>query len=228
MVEDTGMRTRPADDERPAIFVLCDGVLSERGGLLARRLDDSALLPTSVEGLHLLSRLNVPIFAVARQQHVSRDARTRAAERASRERVCAALRQRGARVDAMLLMADPATDRERAHDEMERTLRRAARQYAIDLTASYVICDSWPEARAALSVGCQPLLVMTGRGREEISRPQTARVQELTWYAADLMMAALSIDVHLAHACAVLLDHSTLCRTQYVPSGVGMRRQSVG
>ena len=213
MAEGEGMRTRPADDERPAIFVLCDGVLSERGSLLARRLDDCALLPASMEGLHLLSRLDVPIFAVARQQNVSRDARTRAAERAYGARVCAALRQRGARVDAMLLMADPATDRERAHDEMERTLRRAARQHAIDLAASYVICDRWPEARAALSVGCQPLLVMTGRGRAEISWPQTSRVQELTWYAADLMMAALSIDVNLTHAWVVPPDDLPLPAT---------------
>jgi len=207
------MRTRPADDERPAIFVLCDGVLSERSDLLARRLDDSALLPTSIEGLHVLSRLNMPVFAVARRHDVSGDARMRAAGRAYGERLCSALRQRGARVDAMLLMADPAPDRERAHDEMERTLRRAARQHAIDLAASYVICDSWPEAQAALSVGCQPLLVMTGRGRGEISQPQTSRVRALTWYAADLMMAALSIDVHLADACAIPLDDLPLPAT---------------
>jgi D-glycero-D-manno-heptose 1,7-bisphosphate phosphatase len=200
------MRRRSADGGRLAIFVLCDGVLSEQGGLLARRLDDSALLPAAIEGLRLLSRLNVPIFAVARRQDVSRDAHTRATERAYGERVCAALRTRGTRVDALLLAPHLAADREYAHAEMARMLRRAARRHGIDLMASYVICDNWLNVHAAIAVGCQPLLVMTGRGREEISQPQTSRARAHTWYVADLMMAALSIEAHLAYACAVPLD----------------------
>jgi D-glycero-D-manno-heptose 1,7-bisphosphate phosphatase len=186
-----------ADGGRPAIFLMCDGVLSERGNVLAGRLDDGALLSTALDGLRLLSRRGVPVLALVRRGSRSHESHQRRVDRTYVDRVGAELCRRGACIEAMLFAPASERSHERARAAMARLLRLAARTRGIDLGSSFLICDRWTDVEAGLDAGCQPLLVMTGSGRAEIIRPQTARVQAQTWYAADLMMAALSVDAHI-------------------------------
>ncbi len=213
--------------ERPAIFVMCDGVLANQDDLLARRLDDGALLPTAMESLRLLALSGMPIFALAHcpsLSHDSHDMHGRKAVRAYADRLCAQLRARGMPVEAMLVVSGPAAEREYVRPAVARTLRRAARHYGIGLASSFLVCDTWAGVEAGLEAGCQPLLVMTGSGREEISRAQTMHVRAQTWYAADLMMAAMSIDAHVAARSAARRHVRALPATS---SGIRPRTQTL-
>jgi D-glycero-D-manno-heptose 1,7-bisphosphate phosphatase len=183
--------------ERPAIFLMYNGVLCEREDPLARRPDDGALLATSIEGLRLLGQLDVSLIALAHRRSVAGEIERGGAGRAYADRVCAQIRRRGARIDALRFVPGRTAEYERARTAMARVLQRAMRAYAREITCCFFICDTWLEVEAGLTAGCQPLLVMTGSGRAEISRSQTAHVRAQTWYAADLMMAALSVDAHL-------------------------------
>jgi D-glycero-D-manno-heptose 1,7-bisphosphate phosphatase len=44
---------------------------------------------------------------------------------------------------------------------------QAARDFAIDFARSYVIGDAFSDVAAALAIGAQPILVLTGRGRAQ-------------------------------------------------------------
>jgi histidinol phosphatase-like enzyme len=186
-----------ANGERPAIFLMYNGVLCEQGDPLARRPEDSALLATSIEGLRLLGQLDVSLIALAHRRSAAGEIERGGAGRAYADRVCALLRRRGARIDALHFVPGPTTEYERARTVTARVLQRAMRTNAREITCCFFICDSWLQVEAAMDAECQPLLVMTGSGRAEISRSQTAHVRAQTWYASDLMMAALSVDAHL-------------------------------
>jgi D-glycero-D-manno-heptose 1,7-bisphosphate phosphatase len=46
-------------------------------------------------------------------------------------------------------------------------LLEAARDFDIDLTASYIIGDKLADIEAGLAAGCRPLLVSTGYGKDQ-------------------------------------------------------------
>ncbi|MGQ9598212.1 MAG: HAD hydrolase-like protein [Anaerolineae bacterium] len=48
-----------------------------------------------------------------------------------------------------------------------RLLYQAAQDLKLDLARSYLIGDAVSDIEAALAAGCRPILVLTGRGREQ-------------------------------------------------------------
>lgn len=195
----------PTPQPRPALFVLRDGVLCERAAQPPTCWNEHAFLAGALDGLRLLSRLDHPVILLAGTTGIAGPAEAPAnvvAQRAAAEpqyALRAALRARALRVDAVRSYPAPsAEDRLHGRSALPRVLARAARLYDIDLATSIVICDTWAEAAAALHAGCQPILVMTGAGREQMMLPQPAALRARTWYAADLAMAALTAEATLA------------------------------
>jgi hypothetical protein len=81
---------------------------------------------------------------------------------------------------------------------LTQQLRQIAWQHKVALASSVLICESWASAHAALASGCQPVLVMTGRGREQLAQPEPDAVRTASWFAADLVAAALAIEASRA------------------------------
>lgn len=192
----------PVSPLHPALFVLSEGVLRERttSPLAPVSLDEQALLAGALDGLRLLARLDLPVIVLAGMAGTLPNDSSPSCHDASVSpyQLRAALRARGLHVDAVHSYPLPsAEDRLHRRSALPRTLRRIARLHAVDLTASVLICDTWADAAIALSAGCQPILVMTGAGREQIEMPQPAILRDRTWYAADLAMAALTAEVAL-------------------------------
>ena len=46
----------------------------------------------------------------------------------------------------------------------------AAKEHDVDLRKSYVIGDKWSDIEAGKNAGCQPILVLTGHGTDELSK----------------------------------------------------------
>ena len=56
-------------------------------------------------------------------------------------------------------------------------LLRAAEQYQISLQESYFIGDAPSDVGAAIAAGCQPVVLMTGRGEETCQQLDKFRLQ---------------------------------------------------
>lgn len=194
---------------RPGIFVMRDGVICQREADSTPASGCLELVPGALEGLRLLAHLDAPIIVLGRQipdvamdgmdgMDASRALTRSPASPESYRRLRTTLRAHGARVDG--IRSYPVAPHDGVHCErkaLARLLQRAARLYTVELTASVLIGDTWTHAQAAAEHGCQPLLVMTGLGREQIALPQLAALRTRTWYAADLAAAALSVDAYL-------------------------------
>jgi phosphoglycolate phosphatase-like HAD superfamily hydrolase len=174
---------RAAMTGRSAIFIALEGVVWDRRELSEHGPLGATALAGALDGLRLLARAQVPLYLVANGQ----DAPT-ADPRAELARLGVPT--------AGLITCPHCADVVSRRKALARELRRRARRDGLALASSLFIGDSWLLAEAALGLGCQPVLVMTGRGRAQIALPQTTTVRARTWYAADMALAAWSALAH--------------------------------
>lgn len=192
-----GMSTLP----RPGIFVMRDGVICLRDETSTKPDGGIELLSGALEGLRLLAHLDMPVIVLNCHRNAASAAgplgrkQTGDAQRLLRS----TLRTSGARVDGIRSYPLALKDGwRRERKALVQLLHRAARLYTLDLATSVLVGDSWSAVQAAIDVQCQPVLVMTGRGREQIALPQSAALRSHTWYVADLASAALSVDAYFS------------------------------
>ncbi|HKV85195.1 MAG TPA: hypothetical protein VJN88_11615 [Ktedonobacterales bacterium] len=174
---------RVATSGRSAIFIALEGVVWDRRELAERGPLGANALAGALDGLRLLARAEVPLYLVANGRELPR------------ADPCAELARLGVLV-AGLITCPHGADVVSRRKALTKELRRRARQDELALATSLFIGDTWSLAEAALGLGCQPVLVMTGRGRAQIALPQTTTVRARTWYAADMALAACSALAH--------------------------------
>jgi D-glycero-D-manno-heptose 1,7-bisphosphate phosphatase len=76
-----------------------------------------------------------------------------------------------------------------------------ALRFAIDLKRAVVIGDSLTDLQAGLAVGCSTILVMTGRGREQLAKAAAAGM--CGFQVADDLNAATDLLLNMVAAVAV-------------------------
>ncbi len=182
---------------RPAIFVMRDRLICEEQPGCALSASAPAFAFGALEGLGILGRLGTPITLLMEQARVSHSLAVQQALELRHARLAEEIAAHGGRCDGVF--ACPHWPGEACDCRAPRAtlLLAAAQALALDLGHSALICDTWNQAYAALSVGCQPILVMTACGRAEMALPTWAELRARTWYAADLVGAALCIEATL-------------------------------
>lgn len=171
----------PSRPGQSAIFIAIKGVVWDRQELAERTLSETNAMAGAMDGLRLLAQAEAPLYLVALESDLSATADP-----------CAALARLGIPTAGLIIcpQRDDIVSRRKA---LAKELRRCARRDAVALDSSLMIGDTWSLAEAALALGCQPVLVMTGRGRSQITQPQTTTIRARTWYAADLALAACTV-----------------------------------
>lgn len=164
-----------------------------------------AYIPGTREGLRLLARQPLPVVVL-----VDTDTSPAPLANVARQRTDTALPQRAPQReriyevvhDSVYYYASARGDsRDVSSNEqrhiLDQLLRRLADHHGVNLEASVLISDNWADLETGAARGCLPILLMTGQGREQISAPETREMRARTWYAADLVMAALSIEAQV-------------------------------
>jgi len=152
----------------------------------------------ALDGLRILARLGTPVVLLMEKARVSHSVAVEQALELRHARLAEHIATEGGRCDGVFACPHwpgEACDCQPPHATL---LTSAARALHIDLNHSALICDTWNQAYAALSVGCQPILAMTACGRAEMALPTWAELRTRTWYAADLVGAALCVEASLS------------------------------
>jgi D-glycero-D-manno-heptose 1,7-bisphosphate phosphatase len=183
---------------RPAIFVMRDRLICEEqpGCVL------SATAPTlafgALEGLRILARLGAPIVLLMEQARVSHSLAVQQALELRHMRLVENITAQGGRCDGVFACPHWPGEACDCRAPQSTLLTTAAQALHLDISRSALICDTWNQAYAALSVRCQPILAMTECGRAEMTLPTWAELRAHTWYAADLIGAALCVEATLS------------------------------
>jgi D-glycero-D-manno-heptose 1,7-bisphosphate phosphatase len=151
-----------------AIFLDRDGVINENRPDHVKSWDEFAFLPGAVEAIARVSRASVPVFVISNQAIVNRGIVTHDAVDAINSRMVRAIEAQGGRIEDVVFC--PHRDEEMCDCRKPRPglLLRLAQSHSLDLREAAFIGDALTDMEAGQAVGCQTILVLTGRGREQL------------------------------------------------------------
>ena len=160
--------------KQPAIFLDRDGVINRNRPDHIKTWDEFEFLPGVLEALARLAGVGWPVLVVSNQGAIGRGQTTQAAVDEINCRMVAEIRSAGGRIDDVLYCPHRPEDGCACRKPRPGLLLQAAERWQIDLAASVLIGDAAADILAAQSAGCRPLLVLTGRGAQELAALQAS------------------------------------------------------
>ena len=160
-----------------AVFLDRDGTLIEEVGYLDRP-ERVALYPWSVDAIRALNRAGVRVVLVSNQSGVARGFFSEAVVERVHARIADLLGAGGAVIDAYYYCPHHPDGTIAAYARVcecrkpgRGLVDRAVREHGVDPARSFAVGDRWLDVALALAVGARGLLVRTGYGLTEESRP---------------------------------------------------------
>lgn len=156
--------------QRRAIFLDRDGVICANRSDYVKTWDEFVFLPHSLEALRRLAASDFVIAVTTNQSVVGRGLMTEATLRDIHTQMIAEIERAGGRIDAVYYCPHRPEDKCDCRKPLTGLYQRAERDFDINLVQSIVVGDALDDIVAARTIGAKPILVLTGRGREQHAR----------------------------------------------------------
>jgi D-glycero-D-manno-heptose 1,7-bisphosphate phosphatase len=153
---------------RPAIFLDRDGVIIENRSDYVKSWEEVQFLPGAFEALRRLGRSPYTVVLVTNQSAVGRGIISLEQATCLNQAVIAEVAARGGRIDAAYLCPHHPDQGCRCRKPAPGMLFQAAEELDLSLADSYLIGDALSDMQAAQAAGSRGILVLTGRGREQL------------------------------------------------------------
>jgi D-glycero-D-manno-heptose 1,7-bisphosphate phosphatase len=159
---------------RRAVFLDRDGVINVNRADHVKSWEEFEFLPGAVEAVVELSRAGLDVFVITNQAIVNRGLVPRAIVDWIHPRMQNAVAERGGRITAVASCPHRIDEHCGCRKPQPGLLVDLARRYGVDLAASIVVGDAVSDLEAATADGCRAILVLTGRGREQLALARAA------------------------------------------------------
>ncbi|MEP7307264.1 MAG: HAD family hydrolase [Acidobacteriota bacterium] len=163
-----------------AVFLDRDGTVIEEIGYLDR-VDRLSLYPWSIDAIRVLNRAGFRVVLVTNQSGVARGFFTEAIVDEVHRHLASLLAEGGAHLDAYYYCPhhpdgsiEPYARRCECRKPGRALVDRAAGEFGIDPSQSFVVGDRWLDVELARAIGGRGILVRTGYGAGEEQRPRPA------------------------------------------------------
>lgn len=167
-----------------------DGVINHDSDQFIKSPDEWKPITGSLEAIARLNQWGYRVLVATNQSGVSRGLFDMDTLNAIHERMHRAVMQAGGRIDAVFFCPHSAEEKCDCRKPKPGLMRQIAARYNTDLTGVPTVGDSLRDLHAAVAVGAQPFLVLTGKGektRQEPSLPaETIVFPTLAAFAAHL------------------------------------------
>jgi D-glycero-D-manno-heptose 1,7-bisphosphate phosphatase len=179
-----------------AVFLDRDGVINENRTDHVKSWAEFRFLPGVPEAVARLTRVGVKVFVVSNQAVVNRGMASRAGVESLHQQMVREIERQGGRIEAVAFC--PHRPEEECECRKPRTglLLDLAHDHNVDLGRAALVGDALTDVEAGLAAGCQAVLVLTGRGREQLAR------------AADVGLSRFMVADDLSAATELLLEHT--------------------
>lgn len=180
---------------RRAVFLDRDGTINVEKDYLYRS-EEFEFLPGVPEAIALLKRAGYLVIVVTNQSGVARGYYRESDVALLHDHLQRQLRNYDTAIDAFYLCPHHPSD---GIGEYRRDcdcrkgapgmLLRAAAEHRIDLSASFMIGDKLADVEAGLAAGCRSILVLTGYGRQSLSKlpPEISSFPDLSSAASAIV-----------------------------------------
>lgn len=150
-----------------AIFLDRDGVINVNRSDHVKSWDEFMFLPNALIALQKLAASDFRVIVTTNQAAIARGLVAEETVRAIHAQMLAQVERAGGRIDAVYFCPHRPDEKCGCRKPQPGLFVEAARDFEIDLARSFVVGDAFSDVAAALAIGAQPILVMTGRGHEQ-------------------------------------------------------------
>lgn len=154
---------------RSAVFLDRDGVINRNCPDHVKSWAEFEFLPRALEALRELAGLGWPVVVVSNQAAIGRGLVSRQMVEEINARMVAAVHAAGGRIDGVFYCPHRPEDGCACRKPRPGLLFRAAASLGLDLARSFLVGDAESDILAAQAAGCRPILVLTGRGAEQLA-----------------------------------------------------------
>jgi D-glycero-D-manno-heptose 1,7-bisphosphate phosphatase len=151
---------------RRAVFLDRDGTIGEEMGYV-NHVDRFQVFPFAAGAIRQLNQADIPVIVVTNQSGIARNIFPESLVHEVHKKMVAELAAGGAWIDAIYFCPHKSEDACECRKPNPGLLQQAAREHALDLSASWVVGDRYADLEMAHAAGARGLLVMTGYGRGE-------------------------------------------------------------
>ena len=153
---------------RAAVFLDRDGVINENRLDYVKSRAEFVFLPGVMEPLRRLAQTDLAIVVITNQSAIGRGLVSPEEAEAINRFMVEEIERLGGRVDGVFCCPHRPDEGCECRKPRPGLLFRAAEELGLDLERSFLVGDALSDVEAARAAGCQPLLVLTGRGREQL------------------------------------------------------------
>jgi len=169
-----------------AVFLDRDGTITQDGVTYITTVDQVVLVPGAIASLQRLQNAGYKLFVVTNQSGVGRGLFTRETVETIHAHLDKLLAESGMRFDRYYVCPHQPEDNCNCRKPKPQFLFDAAREYHLDLSRSFMIGDRGADIQVGKNAGATSILVLTGVGRETLSRNEV----KPDYVANDLAAAA--------------------------------------
>jgi D-glycero-D-manno-heptose 1,7-bisphosphate phosphatase len=158
-----------------------DGVINFDSDALIKTPDEWKPIAGSLEAIAKLNHSGYRVVVCSNQSGIGRGLLDMAALNAINDKMYRALAQLSGRIDALFYCPHPAEANCACRKPKPGMFEDIAQRFNTDLTGVPSVGDSLRDLQASAAVGCQPILVLTGKGRKTQAAgglPENTRVYE--------------------------------------------------
>lgn len=150
-----------------------DGVINHDSDQFIKSPEEWRPIPGSLAAIATLTQWGYRVIVATNQSGIGRGLFDMDTLNSIHDKMVKAVAQEGGRIDAIFFCPHTSGDQCNCRKPQPGMLEEIAARYNTDLTGVPVIGDSLRDLQAAVAVGAQPMLVLTGKGK------QTAQDAEL-------------------------------------------------
>lgn len=149
-----------------------DGVINHDSDQYIKSVDEWKPIPGSLAAIARLNQAGYRVVVATNQSGVGRGLFETDTLIAIHDKMLKSLAQVGGRIDAIFFCPHTNTDNCECRKPKPGMLKEIAARFNADLAGVPAIGDSLRDLQAAIAVGAQPMLVLTGKGRKTVDDPE--------------------------------------------------------
>jgi histidinol-phosphate phosphatase family protein len=153
--------------QRKAIFLDRDGVICYNRQNYVKSWEEFSFLPGALDALRKLAQLDYVTVVISNQSAIGRGLMTEKTASDINRRMQEEIRKHGGHIDSVFTCPHRPEENCSCRKPQPGLILLAAQQTQLDLEHSLFIGDALSDMQAALAAGCQPIMVLTGRGAEQ-------------------------------------------------------------
>lgn len=149
-----------------------DGVINHDSDQFIKSPDEWRLISGSLAAIATLTQWGYRVIVATNQSGIGRGLFDMDTLNSIHDKMVKAVAQEGGRIDAVFFCPHTNGDQCTCRKPQPGMLKEIAARYNTDLAGVPVVGDSLRDLQAAVAVGAQPVLVLTGKGKQTANDPE--------------------------------------------------------